>query len=50
MTTVLGGGDFRQILQVIPLGTKEQTIEATIINSYLWPSFRILSLKKKKRF
>ena len=45
MTTVLGD-DFRQILSVITSGTKEQIIDATIINSYLWPSFRILTLKK----
>ena len=37
--TVVLGGDFRQILPVIPLGTKEQIIDATVTNSYLWQSF-----------
>ena len=43
MSIVLGG-DFRQILLVIPSGTKEQIIDETITNSYLWPYFRILTL------
>ena len=47
MTTVLGG-DFKQILPVIPSGAKEQIIDATIINSYLGPSFKILTLKKNE--
>ena len=42
MTVVLGG-DFRQILPVITSGTKEHIIDATIINSYLWPYFEILN-------
>ena len=41
--TAVLGSDFRQILLVIPSGTKEQIIDATITNSYLWPSFRILT-------
>ena len=48
MTTVLGG-DFRQILPAILPGTKEHIIDATIINSYLWPFFKILTLKKNMR-
>ena len=48
MTIVLGG-DFRQILPVIPTGTKEDIINATINNSYLWPHFKILKLTENMR-
>ena len=48
MTIVLGG-DFRQILPVIPTGTKEDIINATINNSYLWPYFKILKLTENMR-
>ena len=48
MTIVLGG-DFRQILPVIPSGIKEHIIDATITNSYLWPYFEILTLKENMR-
>ena len=48
MTIVLGG-DFRQLLLVIPNGTKENIIDATINNSYLWPYFRILTLTENMR-
>ena len=48
MSIVLGG-DFHQILPVIPSGTKEQIIDATITNSYLWPYFWILTLTQNMR-
>ena len=48
MTIVLGG-DFRKILPVIPTGTKETIIDATINNSYLWPYFRVLILTENMR-
>ena len=47
--TVGLGSDFRQILLVIPSETKEQIIDATITNSYLWQYFRILTLTKNMR-
>ena len=47
--TVILGGDFWQILLFIPLGTKEQIINATIINSYLWSHFQILTLAQNMR-
>ena len=34
--TVLLGGDFRQILPVIPQGNKADTVLASISHSYLW--------------
>ena len=48
MTIVLGG-DFQQILPVIPTGTKKDIINATINNSYLWPYFKILKLTENMR-
>ena len=46
---VVLGGNFRQILPVIPSGTKEQIMDATITNSYLWQYFLILTLTKNMR-
>ena len=42
--TVLLGGDFRQILPVIPGGTKEEIINASLSSSALWPKFTVLTL------
>ena len=47
--TVILGGDFRQILPVVPNGTKENIIDVTINNSYLWQYFRILTLTENMR-
>ncbi|KAF8113262.1 hypothetical protein N665_0053s0013 [Sinapis alba] len=47
--TVLLGGDFRQILPVIPQGTRQQTVMATINRSYLWNYCSIFSLEKNMR-
>uniref|UniRef100_A0A0R0L851 ATP-dependent DNA helicase n=1 Tax=Glycine max TaxID=3847 RepID=A0A0R0L851_SOYBN len=35
---IVFGGDFRQILPVIPRGSRSDIINATINSSYLWPS------------
>ena len=43
------GGDFRQILPVIPGGTKEEIIDASLNNSYLWPFFKVFQLKENMR-
>uniref|UniRef100_A0A6N2NKL1 ATP-dependent DNA helicase n=1 Tax=Salix viminalis TaxID=40686 RepID=A0A6N2NKL1_SALVM len=42
--TILLGGDFRQILPVIPDGTKEQITNASLTSSSLWPKFIVLTL------
>ncbi|KAJ3684336.1 hypothetical protein LUZ61_013500 [Rhynchospora tenuis] len=42
--TVVLGGDFRQTLPVIPHGTRFDTVAASIANSYLWSSCRLLKL------
>ncbi|XP_044396285.1 ATP-dependent DNA helicase pif1 isoform X1 [Triticum aestivum] len=48
MTVVLGG-DFRQILPVIPKGKIEHIISASIKSSYLWKNFEEYRLKENMR-
>ncbi|XP_037474121.1 uncharacterized protein LOC119350347 [Triticum dicoccoides] len=48
MTVVLGG-DFRQILPVVPKGRREHTISASIKCSYLWQHFKVFNLTKNMR-
>ncbi|XP_004305217.1 PREDICTED: ATP-dependent DNA helicase PIF1-like [Fragaria vesca subsp. vesca] len=43
------GGDFRQVLPVIPKGTRSQLIEASIMRSSFWPDTRILRLRQNMR-
>ncbi|XP_060194098.1 uncharacterized protein LOC132623363 [Lycium barbarum] len=31
------GGDFRQVLPVVPKSTRAETVNASLVNSYLWP-------------
>ena len=42
--TMLLGGDFRQILPVIPKGTRQDTVNASISKSYLWHSAQVHTL------
>lgn len=42
--TIILGDDFRQILPIILGDTKENIIDASISNSYLWTHFRVLTL------
>jgi hypothetical protein len=46
---ILLGGDFRQILPVVPHGSKTLIIENNIQNSFLWPFFDILRLTRNMR-
>ncbi|KAB2603765.1 hypothetical protein D8674_041397 [Pyrus ussuriensis x Pyrus communis] len=46
---LLLGGDFRQILPVIPGGTKEDIINASLNSSYLWSHFKNFRLKENMR-
>lgn len=48
MTVVLGG-DFRQILPVVPKGRREHIVNASIKRSYLWRHFEIFKLTKNMR-
>ncbi|XP_048591443.1 uncharacterized protein LOC125576114 [Brassica napus] len=47
--TVMLGGDFRQILPVIPQGRRADTVLASISHSYLWNSCHKFSLKTNMR-
>ncbi|XP_019167686.1 PREDICTED: uncharacterized protein LOC109163399 [Ipomoea nil] len=47
--TVVLGGDFRQILPVIPKGTRQDIVRATINSSYLWRSCKVFRLTKNLR-
>ncbi|KAK1352679.1 ATP-dependent DNA helicase [Heracleum sosnowskyi] len=47
--TVVFGGDFRQILPVIPQGSRSDIIDASLNSSYLWPYFEIYELKQNMR-
>lgn len=40
--TVVLGGDFRQILLVIPKGSREEVVHATINSSYLWDHCKVI--------
>ncbi|KAJ1699041.1 hypothetical protein LUZ63_007553 [Rhynchospora breviuscula] len=48
MTVVLGG-DFRQILPVVPRGSRHDTIGASIVHSALWDRFVVLRLTQNMR-
>ncbi|XP_033133939.1 uncharacterized protein LOC103833495 [Brassica rapa] len=47
--TILLGGDFRQILPVIPQGSRADTVLASISHSYLWDSCIKFTLKVNMR-
>jgi len=48
MTVVLGG-DFKQILPVVPKGRREHIVSASVKRSYLWNHFEIFKLTKNMR-
>ncbi|XP_015941744.1 uncharacterized protein LOC107467218 [Arachis duranensis] len=43
------GGDFRQILPVIPRGSRQDIVHSTMNSSYLWKFFQVLKLTKNMR-
>ncbi|XP_019178998.1 PREDICTED: uncharacterized protein LOC109174197 [Ipomoea nil] len=47
--TVVFGGYFRQILPVIPKGTRQDIVGASINSSYLWRSCKVFRLTKNLR-
>ncbi|XP_004229091.1 uncharacterized protein [Solanum lycopersicum] len=47
--TIIFGGDFRQILPVIPKGTRADILDASLNSSCLWPFFKIYELKQNMR-
>ena len=46
---LLLGGDFRQILPIVTEETKDEIINASLNNSYLWHSFEIFYLTENMR-
>ncbi|XP_076953596.1 uncharacterized protein LOC143627717 [Bidens hawaiensis] len=46
---VVFGGDFRQILQVIQKGSRQQIVKATLCSSYFWNECRVLRLTRNLR-
>lgn len=47
--TVVFGGDFRQILPVIPKATRSEVVNASLNQSYLWTSCKVCLLSKNMR-
>jgi len=47
--SILLGGDFRQILPVIPGGTREEIIHAYLSSSPLWNKFKLFTLNENMR-
>jgi len=43
------GGDFRQVLPVVPRGTRAQICDATLLRSYIWDNIKIVRLKQNMR-
>ena len=43
------GGDFAQILPVVPRGSRADIVGACLQRSFLWPSLRVLSLRLNMR-
>ncbi|XP_058753122.1 uncharacterized protein LOC131626307 [Vicia villosa] len=46
---VVFGGDFRQILPVIPRGSRSDIVHSAINASYIWNSVKVLTLTKNMR-
>jgi len=46
---VIFGGDFKQILPVVPKGTRQDILHATINSLYLWSFGEVLTLSTKMR-
>jgi hypothetical protein len=47
--TLLIGGDFQQTLPVIPKGSREQILDATVTRSYLWNDIEVIHLHRNMR-
>ncbi|KAA0043561.1 ATP-dependent DNA helicase PIF1-like [Cucumis melo var. makuwa] len=46
---IVFGGDFRQVLPVLPKGTRQQTVAVSLRKSYLWEKMHKIQLKKNIR-
>jgi hypothetical protein len=47
--TMVLGGDPKQVLPVVPKGTQEEIIDASIFRSYLWEGIEVLTLTQNMR-
>ena len=47
--TVVFGGDFQQILPVVPRGSREDVVSATLLRSDLWGHVKVLKLIRNMR-
>jgi hypothetical protein len=47
--SVLFGGDFRQTLPVVPHGSREQVVGASLCRSQLWNGIHIFHLRQNMR-
>ena len=47
--TVIFGGDFQQILPVVPRGSREDVVSATLLRSDLWRHIKVLKLIRNMR-
>lgn len=47
--TVVFGGDFRQTLPVIPKGSREEMVSASLKHSFLWSKVKVLKLTENMR-
>ena len=46
---IVFGGDFRQVLPVVPHGTRAETVNASFAKFYLWSKMEILKLTRNMR-
>ena len=46
---IVFGGDFAQILPVVPRGSRADIIDASLQRSFLWSSLRVLFLRHNMR-
>ncbi|XP_071740512.1 uncharacterized protein [Rutidosis leptorrhynchoides] len=47
--SIILGGDFQQTLPVVKNASRSQILAASIVNSYLWPSFKVFRLIENMR-
>jgi len=46
---IVFGGDFRQVLPIVPRGTRAQITDATLLWSYIWNNIKIIKLQQNMR-
>ncbi|KAM3265579.1 ATP-dependent DNA helicase PIF2-like [Capsicum annuum] len=46
---VVFGGDFRQVLSIIPKSTRAETVNASLVKSYLWHQMQRIKLTRNMR-